>query len=138
MLPTRSCVNCKKDFLIEPDDFSFYEQMKVPPPTWCPECRMIRRFLWRNHRNLFRREDEVSKKEIFSGFPQNVPAKIYEISYWNSDHWDPMDYGREYNFSLSFFEQFKDFLYSVPWPSLSVLNMVRSDYCNEASYCKNS
>jgi RNA polymerase subunit RPABC4/transcription elongation factor Spt4 len=38
-METKNCQNCKKDFNIEPDDFSFYEKMKVPVPTWCPECR---------------------------------------------------------------------------------------------------
>ena len=32
---TRVCQNCKKDFVIEPDDFLFYEKMKVPAPTFC-------------------------------------------------------------------------------------------------------
>ena len=36
---TKNCQNCKKDFVIEPDDFSFYEKMKVPPPTFCSEYR---------------------------------------------------------------------------------------------------
>jgi hypothetical protein len=33
------CQNCKKDFTIELDDFRFYEKIKVPPPTFCPEYR---------------------------------------------------------------------------------------------------
>ncbi|MDI6602738.1 MAG: hypothetical protein QME57_01280 [Patescibacteria group bacterium] len=37
----KQCQNCKKEFVIEPEDFLFYEKIKVPPPTWCPECRMI-------------------------------------------------------------------------------------------------
>ena len=41
---TRNCQNCKKDFIIEPDDFSFYEKIKVPAPTFCPECRMVMSF----------------------------------------------------------------------------------------------
>lgn len=32
---TKSCQNCKKDFIIEPEDFNFYSKMKVPAPTWC-------------------------------------------------------------------------------------------------------
>jgi len=28
---TKNCQNCKNDFTIEPDDFSFYEKIKVPP-----------------------------------------------------------------------------------------------------------
>ena len=45
---TKQCQNCKKDFIIEPDDFGFYEKIKIPPPTFCPECRMQRRLAWRN------------------------------------------------------------------------------------------
>ena len=33
----KNCQNCKKDFVIEPDDFLFYEKMKVPAPTFCAE-----------------------------------------------------------------------------------------------------
>jgi len=42
---TKNCQNCKKDFTIEPEDFNFYEKIKVPPPTFCPECRLQRRIL---------------------------------------------------------------------------------------------
>jgi DNA-directed RNA polymerase subunit RPC12/RpoP len=42
---TRICQNCQKDFIIEPDDFGFYEKINVPLPTFCPECRYIRRLL---------------------------------------------------------------------------------------------
>ena len=72
------CQNCKKDFLIEPDDFDFYEKMKVPPPTFCPECRMIRRLTWRNEWQLFKKFD-VHGKEIFSGFHRDSPVKIMEV-----------------------------------------------------------
>jgi len=34
----RICQNCKSDFIIELEDFSFYEKMKVPAPTFCPYC----------------------------------------------------------------------------------------------------
>ena len=29
--------NCKKEFTIEPEDFNFYEKIKVPAPTFCPK-----------------------------------------------------------------------------------------------------
>ncbi|MEK7555057.1 MAG: hypothetical protein AAB518_03685, partial [Patescibacteria group bacterium] len=134
---SRICQNCKQDFVIEPDDFSFYEKMQVPPPTWCPECRMIRRFIWRNQRNFFRRPDPISGKEIFSSFPKEVLATIYDLPYWNSDNWEAASYGKDYDFSRPFFEQFREFLQAVPWPSRSVLNMVNSDYCDQASNLKN-
>jgi hypothetical protein len=27
---TKNCQNCQKEFTIEPDDFGFYEKIKVP------------------------------------------------------------------------------------------------------------
>ncbi|TSC75058.1 MAG: hypothetical protein G01um101433_954 [Parcubacteria group bacterium Gr01-1014_33] len=136
-MENRHCQNCKTEFLIEPEDFAFYEKMKVPPPTFCPDCRMIRRMMFRNERFLFRRKDDASGKEIFSEFPPSVPAKIYEKDYWWSDAWDPMEYGKEYNFSRSFFEQFRELLYTVPWPSRNVLRSMDSDYSNNATDIKN-
>jgi hypothetical protein len=133
----RTCQNCLKEFAIEPDDFSFYEKINVPPPTFCPECRMIRRFIWRNERNLFKRTEGREGKTVFCGFPESVTATLYELSYWNSDAWDPMDYGKEYDFKRPFFEQFREFLYTVPWPDKSVQRMVSSDYCNNADNMKN-
>jgi len=109
-MENRTCQNCKQEFRIEPDDFGFYEKMKVPPPTWCPECRMIRRMAFRNERLLFRRKDDATGKEIFSGFPPQAPIKVYDREYWWSDAWDSMVYGREYNFSRPFFEQFRDLM----------------------------
>jgi len=115
----------------------FYERMKVPPPTWCPECRAIRRYAFWNERHLFRKTDARSGKQIFSTFPQSSPVKIYEHDYWWSDKWDPMEYGRDYDFSRPFFEQFHELALAVPWPSRSIKNLVRSDYSNQATDLKN-
>ncbi len=134
---TKQCQSCKQSFVIEPADFDFYRKISVPPPTCCPQCRMLRRWIWRNDRRLFRRKDVVSGKEIFSNFPPQVKAKVVDIEYWKSDAWDPLEYGRDYDFSRPFFEQFKELLYSVPWPAKSVQQMVNSDYCDQAGYFKN-
>lgn len=135
---TQACQNCKKDFTIESDDFNFYEKVKVPPPTFCPECRMFRRLIWRNERLFFRRSDTLSGKEIFSGFPSQVKVKVYEVEYWRSDAWDPMEYSREYDFSKPFFEQFRELLDIVPRPSRAIAGLVNSDYSDQASYLKNT
>ena len=63
---TKSCQNCKKDFTIETEDFNFYEKMKVPPPTWCPECRMIRRFSFQNTWNLNWRNCDKCRNRMLS------------------------------------------------------------------------
>jgi hypothetical protein len=135
---TKKCQSCLQEFVIEPDDFSFYEKMKVPPPTWCPACRMIRRMAFRNERAFFRNTDQISKKEVFSGIPPQSAYKIYDRDYWYSDSWDAAEYAREYDFSKPFFEQFHEFAKAVPWPSRSILNLVNADYSNNASDLKNA
>src|SRR3989344_5361870 len=81
---TKTCQNCKQNFQIEPEDFLFYEKMKVPPPTWCPECRLKRRMVWRNERNLYRVKDAVSGQEVFSGIPQQEYTKSNKFRLFRS------------------------------------------------------
>jgi hypothetical protein len=95
-METKNCQNCKNDFTIEPDDFVFYDKIKVPPPTFCPECRMIRRFNFRNERFLFRRPDAKTGLEIFSTFPPESKVAVYENSFWFGDSWDPFEFGFDY------------------------------------------
>ncbi|MEI7424765.1 MAG: hypothetical protein WCK10_01455 [Candidatus Staskawiczbacteria bacterium] len=128
----KTCQNCKKDFIIEPEDFDFYEKIKVPAPTFCPACRLQRRFAWRNEWKLFRKKD-FHGKEIFSGYQEDSPVKILETAEWYSDSWDPMVYGRDYDFSRPFFEQFKELFHQVPLMSRSLINPVRSDFCAQAT-----
>lgn len=135
---TKSCQNCKNDFTIEPDDFGFYSKIGVPAPTWCPTCRYKRRMIWRNVRHLFRGKDDITGKEIFRQLPPESNIPVYELSYWNSDKWDSLDYGREYDFSRTFFDQLNDLFKSVPFPALSVIGSnVGSEYCNQIDYPKN-
>lgn len=115
----------------------FYEKIKVPPPTFCPECRLIRRALFRNERVLYKRQDAVSGKEIFSSVPPDAPLTIYEKDYWWSDAWDPVAYCRDYDFSRPFFEQFRELMYAVPWASRIISNVINADYSNNAYYLKN-
>ena len=70
------CQNCKNDFTIESDDFSFYEKMKVPPPTFCPLCRAQRRLAWRNERKLFKVKNFLTGEIIFSSYPSESGRKI--------------------------------------------------------------
>lgn len=136
---TKNCQNCKKDFTIEPDDFAFYETMKVPPPTWCPECRMMRRLAWIGYSTLYKRKCDFTGEQIISFYHPDSLFKVYRQDIWHSDKWDPLSYGREYDFDKSFFEQFHELQLSVPMPALHTAysTMVQSEYCNAASELKN-
>ncbi len=128
----RVCQNCKNDFTIESDDFLFYEKIKVPAPTFCPDCRRQRRFSFRNTHALYKRKESHDGKEVLSIFSPDKDLVVYEQKYWWSDAWDPMSYGREYDFTKPFFQQWKELRDGFPLLNLSNSKSVNSDYCNVA------
>ena len=136
---TQSCKNCKKDFTIEPEDFKYYEKIKVPPPTWCPECRLRRRLVFLNHRSLYRRSCDMCAKSMISMYDVGTSFSVYcPDCYW-SDKWDAREYGQEYDFSIPFFEQYEKLEKRIPHLSLMGLHStwVNSDYNNYAGYLRN-
>src|SRR3989344_458608 len=134
---TKICQNCKQDFTIEPEDFIFYQKIAVPAPTFCPECRMVRRMNFRNEHALYKRKCDATGKDIISMFCPEGPFKVYEHAYWWSDDWDPRDYGKEFDFSKPFFEQYRELLESVPLPNLANSNVINSEYGNHNADLKN-
>ncbi|MCX6723092.1 MAG: hypothetical protein NT094_03415 [Candidatus Staskawiczbacteria bacterium] len=104
----KQCQNCKQDFIIEPDDFTFYEKIKVSAPTFCSECRLQRRLTFRNERNLYHHKCGLCDKSIVSMYSSDKPFPVYCHDCWWSDKWSPFSYGRDYDWNKSFFEQFKE------------------------------
>ncbi|KKP33284.1 MAG: hypothetical protein A2312_01855 [Candidatus Staskawiczbacteria bacterium RIFOXYB2_FULL_32_9] len=133
----QACQNCKNDFTIEPDDFVFYEKMKVPAPTFCPECRIIRRMTWRNERTLYHRKCDATGKNIITMFAPEQPVVVYERDYWWSDSWDQLASGQDYDFSKPFFQQFRELFEKAPLSNLANTNIVNSDYSNHSLNLKN-
>ena len=127
-METRSCKNCQKNFIIQPNDFSFYERIKVPPPTWCPECRCIRRMVHRNERHLHKRTCDITGKNIISIYRPNCPYTICDKDYYFSEAFDPLAYGAQYDSGNLFFPQFYEFAKKVPLASLFVRRSENCDY----------
>jgi hypothetical protein len=134
----RTCQNCKQTFTVEPEDFQFYEKIKVPPPTWCPDCRHVRRFLFRNERSLYRRECDMCKTGILSIYAQDAEFPVYCRECWYSDKWSALDYGRDYDFSRPFFEQFRELLRVVPRLGLVQIKSTNSLFANQTLEAKNA
>lgn len=135
---TKTCQNCHSQFVVESEDFAFYEKIKVPPPTFCPECRMQRRMTVRNENTLYKDECDLCKKQVISMYSPDKPCPVYCHDCWNSDKWDPLDYGRDYNWQKPFFAQFRELLEKVPRMNLAFYNTnLNSDYGNFVSNDKN-
>ena len=130
---TKNCQKCKKDFSIEAEDSNFYEMMKVPAPTFCPECRFQRRLTFRNDRTLYKRTCEVCQQSVLSVYRPDGGTKVVCQKCWWSDDFDARKYGREYDFSKSFFEQYKALMSDVPFVANFIVDesrMINSPYNN--------
>ncbi len=133
----KTCQNCKNQFTIEPEDFQFYEKIKVPPPTFCAQCRLQRRIVWRNERTLYKRPCSFCGLTIIAMYPASTTFPVYCRTCWFSDKWDPLQYGREYDFSRPFFSQFRDLLNVTPRIALQIDKCENCDYTNQIVECKN-
>lgn len=127
----KNCQSCQVAFTIVPEDFSFYEKINVPPPTWCPDCRLQRRLAYRNERGLTQRQCSVPghSETIISAY-SDPKLTVYDQDYWWSDAWDATQFGQDYDFSKPFFVQFRELLERTPLIALSDSKSTDSSYCN--------
>ena len=137
MRETKVCQNCQKEFTIEPEDFEFYEKIKVPAPTWCPECRLQRRLAFRNERSLYKSECSLCGKSIISMYVPESGLRVYCHDCYYSDKWDATEYAQDYDFSKPFFEQFKELENRVPHLALFQAKNVDSPWVNYETNSKN-
>jgi len=132
------CLKCRNNFEVTDNDQKFYARQHVPTPTLCPQCRTRRRMTFRNERNLYQRKCDLTGKPIISVYHKDVSFPVYEHESWHGDSWDPFKYGRDYDFSRQFFEQFKELYDKVPRVNFMNSASENSDYCNYAFRNKNS
>jgi len=129
--------NSEHKFEVTEEDLKFYEKMGVPVPTLCPRCRMQRRMVFRNERKLYHRKCDLTGKQMISMYMTESPYKIYHQSEWWSDKWDARDYGKDFDFSRPFFEQFAELAREVPRFSFYNKDSENSEYCNYATHVRN-
>jgi hypothetical protein len=136
-METQVCKNCSNAFVIEVNDFTFYQKINVPKPTLCPDCRCMRRMVHRNERNLHKRTCDITGKNIISIYRADCPYTICDKDFYFSDEFDPTQYFSEYTEDKSFFEQFYTFAKTVPLPSLFLRNSENAVYNQDMSNSKN-
>jgi hypothetical protein len=146
IIQTKTCAITGKEFSITQGDLDFYAKISptfagqkfvIPTPTLCPEERQRRRLAFRNERNLYRRTCDASGKQIISIYSPVKPYKVYDQKIRRSDARDPMDYGRDFDFSKTFTENFRELMGVVPRISLYSNNNENADYTNHCDGVKN-
>lgn len=111
----KNCIKCQIEFQINQDELSFYEKMKVPVPSVCPDCRFKMRAVWRNETSLYSgHKCNLCGESMVTMYNPNQNHMIYCYDCWFSDKWDFRDYAIKYNKDISFFEQLNKLLKIVP------------------------
>ncbi len=142
------CAVSKKSFGISKHEAEFYERLSpifagkkyvIPLPTLSPAERRRRRWAFRNEHHLYSNICAKSGKALVSMYPPNLPIKVYDQQLWWDKSWDGTEYGREFDFTRPFFEQFAELLRTVPQPNLlnDALGNENSDYVNCTINVKN-
>lgn len=146
IIQSKICKHCNNSFDITDKDLEFYDKVspkfngikyQIPTPTICPDCRQRRRLSFRNERKLYRRKCDASGKDIISMYSPEKTCKVYDQKIRRSDDRDPMKYGRDFDFTKSFTEQFGELMREVPLPSMYSYFSENSEYSNCCNYEKN-
>lgn len=135
---TAQCALSGVHFTHTDKDLAFYKKISVPPPQLSPTERRRRRFAFRNERFLYKTKSALSGQDLISCIHPDQPWPVYSREEWWSDSWDATEYGRDYDFSKSFFSQYLELQKVVPTIAINGLNNENSPYCNYAASVKNS
>ena len=142
----KQCAATGQEFEISDAELEFLKTMaptfagqrfELPIPSLCPEERQRRRLAFRNLRYLHKRACDLTGKPIISMYAPETPLKVFHNSDWWSDAWDPMDYGREFDFTRPFCEQFAELYREVPTLHAYVILSENCEYINGAANCRN-
>ena len=145
-MPSYRCKRCSADFDVDSDDIAFLDRLaprlngqtyRLPPPRLCPPCRAQRRLQWRNERNFYHRSCAATGKRLLSVYPEESGIAVYDYDTWWTERFDPLQWGRPYDPSQSFFEQFGALLRAVPLMALIGSQNENCPYCHLLANCKN-
>lgn len=143
---SKICVNCQGGFLVPEKDLALLQKLSpsfggvrydLPSPTLCSECRTKQRMAWRNERSLYARTCALTGKPIISIYAPDSPYVVYDREAWWGDGWDAITYGRDFDFSRPFFEQYAELLRVVPKAAVINIEVENCDYVNFQNESKN-
>lgn len=131
-----SCRECNTQFSVHPNDQKILDYFDAPAPTLCATHSLQRRLAWRNERHLYKRTCELCKKDILAMYSPRSYVGVYCRECWYGDGWDPMVYGRDYDPTRPFFDQWFDLMKAVP--QFNVWHHGENVNCEYANYISNN
>jgi len=142
----KTCEQCNQQFEVEKKEIEMLQLLSptiagikfdLPEPTFCPVCRIQNRLAFRNEHSLYKRKSDLSGKAMLSIFAPDSTYKAIDQDEWWSDEWEPLQYGRDFDFSKTVFEQLGELNLAIPHMALSTKNVENSQFTNFALNMKN-
>jgi hypothetical protein len=130
MILTPNCRHCKQGFEIVDVDQQFYQELDLPIPQLCPDCRLRQRMAFRNERTLYSDHCANCQRGIITIYDPAKQFTVYCQECWWGNKFDPLAFGRDFDFSKTLAEQLKDLYRAVPHVALYTTNCVNSEYNN--------
>ncbi len=132
------CNSCGAHFTLLTEDYQLYTEKGVEAPNQCSDCRHQRRTLFRNEQFLYRRPCSRCTKEFVSIYAADKPYTVYCPDCFWSDNWDPLSFGKPFDYNRPFFEQVKELTSRVPLLGNTVFNSTNCEFngfCVDAKDC---
>lgn len=135
------CRQCAKSFDVLPEDIELYEKVSpvfngkkysIPVPEICPHCRFLSKGAFRNEHTYYRNKSSFSGKPLISIYAPDRPYKVFSYDEWWSDRWNPLDYGIDFDFGRSFFDQFDELFKAVP--KINLIQDGTSENCEYTNF----
>lgn len=144
------CTTCSATFTVSEEEKNFLQKIspiygaqkfEIPEPTNCPLCRLAARTSQRNEQNMYHNTSAITKKPLIALYsPDTEWGKKYKIvthEEWWSENWDGLNYGRDFDFSRTFFDQFHDLCLEIPHVNLIQIANDNCPFTTGTAYCKN-
>ncbi len=113
------------------------ETFPIPLPTLAPRERARQRVAHRNEQFLFRNKDAFSGKSILAIYRPDCGRKVCAREDWFGDSWDGVNFGRDFDETRSFFDQYHELQKEVPYSALVVVNNENCPYATSIGGSKN-
>ncbi len=132
------CITCKQNWQITEKDIEIYKKFEVPPPDECFSCRRRRRLAFCNYTTLYKTNSDAPghTEAVIGSIPKPARFPVYDFdSYWAKDL---TEYGRAYDLTKSFAEQFDNLFCTTPQVATTRdPSNVNSEYTLYGSHFKN-
>lgn len=131
------CTDCQSPYDVPEDEQIFHKEMEVSAPNQCPHCRLVRRLVERNARNLYKKKCDLTGRSFISPYSE-CAFPVYHPDEWFTDKWNEESYAKDIDWSRPFFDQLLELFNTVPRQGQFICpgTIENSDYVNCAGYVK--